>query len=80
MLTKRKYKVEIARLVENDLMREQLLFEERQKLKEARATISLLLNARLPEVVQPKRMVRECIHPTLLKRAFAAINKRPEGA
>lgn len=49
------------------------------KLAEARLTISLLLDARLPQVVQPKRMVRECIDPTLKKRAFAAINRRPEG-
>lgn len=47
-------------------------------LIEQRMVISLLLDARLPQVVQPKRMVRECIDPTLKKRAFAAINRRPE--
>lgn len=52
--------------------------ELQAKIKEARLTIGLLLDARLTEVVRPKRLMRECIDPTLKKRAFSAINRRPD--
>lgn len=69
---KKQHKEELIRALQDDVLMTQA------KLKEARLTIGLLLDARLPEVVRPKRLIRECIDPTLKKRAFSAINRRPD--
>lgn len=43
--------------------------EIRSELKQTKLTLGLVLSARMPEVVMPKRRVRECIDPVLVKRA-----------
>lgn len=62
---------EIMSLVENDLLREQVIFELRRELKQTKQTLDFVLHAPLPAVVKGKRRVSEVINTTLLKRAHS---------